>query len=173
MALTWTVPSPQEPPNSPPALPLSTASHPPAPAHRREWLTHGSTCPHEYPRRNPQKALVGAKCRSGSQGVQQKVQGLQTQQTRSQILLTDLSEHWVFFSRGMRIVSFRELFVFNFIYLSIFGCAELSLRLRLFSSCREWGLLFSCSEWASHCGGFSLRSAGSGCVGSVVAAPEL
>ena len=23
-----------------------------------------------------------------------------------------------------------------------------------FSSCHEWGLLYSCSAWASHCGGF-------------------
>ena len=31
----------------------------------------------------------------------------------------------------------------NFIYLCIFGCDKSSLLHRLFSSCREWGLLFS------------------------------
>lgn len=97
LAPTWTAPLPQQPPNSPAsALPLSAASHPPAPAHRGEWLTRGSTCPHEHPQRNPQKALVGASCRSGGQGVQQKVQGLQTPQTQSQTLLTNPSEHCFF-----------------------------------------------------------------------------
>ena len=41
------------------------------------------------------------------------------------------------------------------IYLFIFGCARSSLLLRLFSTCSEWGLLFSCGAWASHFDGFS------------------
>ena len=43
----------------------------------------------------------------------------------------------------------------NFIYLFIFGCTGSSLLQRLFSSCRERGLLFSCYMRASHCSGFS------------------
>ena len=43
----------------------------------------------------------------------------------------------------------------NFIYLFIFGCTGFSLLQRLFSSCRERGLLFSCYMRASHCSGFS------------------
>ena len=56
--------------------------------------------------------------------------------------------------------SHRELWLFNNYY--FFGCAASSLLCRLFSSCREWGPLFSCGEEASQCGGFSLLwSAGS------------
>ena len=39
-------------------------------------------------------------------------------------------------------------------YLLIFGSAGASLLLRLLSSCGA-GLLSSCGEWASRCGGFS------------------
>ena len=44
--------------------------------------------------------------------------------------------------------------------LFIFGCAGSSLLGRLCSSCREWGLLLSCSVWVSHCGGISCCRAG-------------
>ena len=57
------------------------------------------------------------------------------------------------------------MFVLNFIYLFIFGCAGFSLQLRLFSSC---------CEWASHCGRSSCcRAQAPGHVGSVVAVPGL
>ena len=42
-----------------------------------------------------------------------------------------------------------------YIILFIFDCIGSSLLPRLFSSCREWGLLSSCGAWASHCGGLS------------------
>ena len=53
------------------------------------------------------------------------------------------------------------LFIFNlFIYLCL---AVLGLRCCLwaFSSCGKRGATFHCSAWASHCGGFLLRSMGS------------
>jgi len=37
----------------------------------------------------------------------------------------------------------------------VVGCARSPLLLRFLSSCGEQGLLSSCAEWASHCGGFS------------------
>ena len=48
-----------------------------------------------------------------------------------------------------------ELYIFfflsNYLFLAVLGlhCCEAS------SSCGEWGLLFSCSAWLSHCSGFS------------------
>ena len=42
-------------------------------------------------------------------------------------------------------------FCFLMYYLFIYGCAESSLLLWLFSSCRGQGLLSSCGGWASHC----------------------
>ena len=55
--------------------------------------------------------------------------------------------------RNCEIVNAYCCFVFKiFIYLVALGldcCAW------AFSSCREWGLLFSCGVWASHCSGFS------------------
>ena len=47
------------------------------------------------------------------------------------------------------------IFLNNFIYLSIFGCAGSLLLHRLLSSCSNQGLLSSCSAWASCCSGFS------------------
>ena len=47
---------------------------------------------------------------------------------------------------------FKKIIV---IYLFVFGCAGSSLLCRPLSSCGEQGLLSSCSEWASHCGGVS------------------
>ena len=35
-------------------------------------------------------------------------------------------------------------------YLFIFGCVGLTCRRWAFSRCEEWGLLTSCSAWASH-----------------------
>lgn len=39
-------------------------------------------------------------------------------------------------------------------YFCVFDCAQSLLLHRLFSSSNEWGLLSSCSAWASHCGIF-------------------
>ena len=48
----------------------------------------------------------------------------------------------------------------------IFGCTEFFLLCRLFSSCREQGLLFSCGAQDFHCGGFScFRACALGCTG--------
>ena len=67
-----------------------------------------------------------------------------------------------------------ELYIFfflsNYLFLAVLGlhCCEAS------SSCGEWGLLFSCSAWLSHCSGFSLQSTSSrrtgfsGCGGQAV-----
>ena len=64
-------------------------------------------------------------------------------------------------------------FLNNFIYLFGFGCIELSLPFRLFSSCGEWELLSSCSAQASHCGGLSCcRAWAIGQVSLVAAAPR-
>ena len=61
------------------------------------------------------------------------------------------------------VVSVHILKSLFFKCLFIFGCAGSSVLLRLFSSCREQGLLSSFSAWPSHCGGFILlQSAGSG-----------
>ena len=74
--------------------------------------------------------------------------------------------------------SFSFCIVFNLflIILFIYLClCSVSIAVRLFSSCGERGLLFSCSELASHCGGFSCCWAqvlGSKWA-SVVAAPRL
>ena len=53
-------------------------------------------------------------------------------------------------------LSFFKLYLFIY-----FGCAGSSLLLRLLSRCSKQGLLSRCSVWASHHGGFSLRSVGS------------
>ena len=45
-------------------------------------------------------------------------------------------------------------YVFFFFDNFIYDCSGLHC-LWAFSSCREWGLLFSCSSRASHCGSFS------------------
>ena len=47
------------------------------------------------------------------------------------------------------------LFVYNCIYLFIFGCAGSSLLCRLFFSCRDWGLLSRYRVRVSHCSDFS------------------
>ena len=62
---------------------------------------------------------------------------------------------------------------FKVYLLSLFLCCVASLLLHLaFSSCREWGLLFSCGARASPWGGFSgCRAQGLGC--SVVVEHEL
>ena len=48
-----------------------------------------------------------------------------------------------------------QLFFKNNFYLFIFGCAGSLFLCKLFSSCCEWGLLFSCGARDSHCGDFS------------------
>ena len=61
--------------------------------------------------------------------------------------------------------------VYFFLY---FGCAGSSLLCRLFSSCHEWGLLFSCSAQASPWGGLSCcRTLALGSTDLVVVAPLL
>ena len=50
--------------------------------------------------------------------------------------------------------------IISFIYLWL-CCAGSSLLCGLFSSHGKWGLLSSCSPWASRCGSFSLQSASS------------
>ena len=57
------------------------------------------------------------------------------------------------------------------IYLFDFGCAGSSLLHRIFSRCRECGLLSSCTGRASHCDGFLLRSAGSRVLGFQYCSP--
>ena len=60
------------------------------------------------------------------------------------------------------VVSVHILKLLFFKCLFIFDCAGSSVLLRLFSSCREQGLLSSCSARPSHCGGFILlQSSGS------------
>ena len=53
-------------------------------------------------------------------------------------------------------MAFKKIIVIN---LFAFGCAGSSLLCRLLSSCGEQGLPSSCSEWASHCSGFSFCGA--------------
>ena len=62
---------------------------------------------------------------------------------QSWALLEFGTESWL----GRRLSSFKK----NYIFLSVLGplCC-----MRAFSSCSEQGLLSSCGEWASHCGGF-------------------
>ena len=48
----------------------------------------------------------------------------------------------------------------------IFVCAGSSMLRGLVSSCGEWGLLFSCSVKASHCGAEALECAGFGSCGT-------
>ena len=45
-----------------------------------------------------------------------------------------------------------EYYFFNYLFLAVLGlrCCK-----QAFSSCREWGLLFSCGAWDSLCSGFS------------------
>ena len=45
---------------------------------------------------------------------------------------------------------FKTFFI---LFLELFGCTHCCVR--AFSSCSEWGLLSSCSAWASYCSGFS------------------
>jgi len=52
-------------------------------------------------------------------------------------------------------------FVLFLILLFIFGCAESSLLLGLFSSFGEWGLLSSCGALASYCSAFFFWLTGS------------
>ena len=49
----------------------------------------------------------------------------------------------------------RKLFSLFKNNLFIYDCTGSSFLCGLFSSCKEWGLLSSCSMWASHPGGFS------------------
>ena len=61
-----------------------------------------------------------------------------------------------------------------FIIIIILAALGLWCCARTFSSCREWGLLSSCNEWSSHCGGFSCWGVlALGCMGSAVAARGL
>ena len=61
-----------------------------------------------------------------------------------------------------------------FFIIIIFGCSGLWCCARTSSSCREWGLLSSCNERSSHCGGFSGWGVPAlGCMGSAVAAHGL
>ena len=87
------------------------------------------------------------------------------------ILLHD-HKHWMNFCCGRLPAIFPQtsnhpqlLGVFTYLFFIILlylfikklgeGYAWSSLLLRLFSNCREQGLLSSCSVWASHCSGFS------------------
>ena len=64
-------------------------------------------------------------------------------------------------------------YVFFFFDNFIYDCSGLHC-LWAFSSCREWGLLFSCSSRASHCGSFSCcRNGLQGMRVSAVAVPKL
>ena len=45
--------------------------------------------------------------------------------------------------------------MYRYFFFNLFGCDGSLLLLGIFSSCGKWGLLSSCSAWASHCGGFS------------------
>ena len=65
------------------------------------------------------------------------------------------------------------LFKNIYIYLLTFGCAGSSLLCGLFSSCGDWGLLSSCSAWASHCSGFLQNRRLQDKRASVVVAPRL
>ena len=60
----------------------------------------------------------------------------------------------------------KKIYLFTFVY------AGSSLQCRLFSSCREWGLLPSCNVLASLCSGFSCGAQTLGHMGSAVVAPE-
>ena len=62
--------------------------------------------------------------------------------------------------------------VFFFYELS-FGCAGSSLLHDLYSSCRERGLLSSCSAWATHCSGFSCGAWALGHMGFSSCGPRL
>ena len=53
---------------------------------------------------------------------------------------------------GVRLPNYE---LFKKIYLFILGVLGLHCCTQAFSSCRERGLLSSCSAWASHRGGFS------------------
>ena len=53
----------------------------------------------------------------------------------------------------------------NCVYLFDFGCAGSSSLHGIFRRRRECGLLSGCTGRASHCGGFSLQSTGSGVLG--------
>ena len=76
--------------------------------------------------------------------------------------------HWLFFSSSVCSLSLSVLN--NFIYYY----AGSSLLFRLFSRCGEWGLLYSCSVWASRHGGFSFCGTQAlELMGSVVLAHEL
>ena len=76
------------------------------------------------------------------------------------------------FRSFLHINMYMYICIFNFIYS---GLCWVFLLHGLFSSFRHWGLLSSCSEWASHCGGFSYcgtRAPGHAAFSSV-AAPRL
>ena len=91
--------------------------------------------------------------------------------------------HWyIFFEDGsiqVFVHSFLVWFGLNFIYLSL-TVLGLHCCMRAFSSCRQRGLLSSCSVLASHCSGFfccgalqQLRFLGSLSSGSLVVALRL
>ena len=58
------------------------------------------------------------------------------------------SSHWFYFFNDLS--SFFNRFIYFFLAVRGLCCC-----MRALSSCREWGLLSSCSEQASHCCGFS------------------
>ena len=57
------------------------------------------------------------------------------------------------------------MYFYNCIYIFSFGCAGSSLLHGLLSGFGEWGLLSSCSDWASHWGSFSCGAQPLGRVG--------
>ena len=64
-----------------------------------------------------------------------------------------------------------KFFFFNFLFTFTFGPTGSSLFAQAFSNCCKWGLLSSCSAWASHFSGFScFRAQALGAWLSVVAA---
>ena len=54
------------------------------------------------------------------------------------------------------------IYIYIYIFVFVFGCFGFSMLHTLFSSYGEWGLLYSWSAQASHCGGFLLLNSGSG-----------
>ena len=91
----------------------------------------------------------------GQRAEQATVQGVAKSQTR----LSDFH---------LQVVYFLDCFFFLFkkfyFFIFSFSCAGSWLLHRLLSSCGTRGLLSSCSEWASHCWGFSCCRVSTGSV---------
>ena len=73
----------------------------------------------------------------------------------------------------IRALIFVNVSMCVYIYIHFSGCVGSTLQYRLFSRCRQWGLLSGCEARASHCGGFSCCARAPGRVGSVAVAPRL